>query len=434
MSKIFISYRRADSRKDAGRIRDYLANAFGREEIFMDIDAIPAGADFRGYLQEVIAKTEVVLVIIGPMWLTATDSEGRRRLDNPQDFVRLEIEAALKRDDIVVLPVLVDGASMPPPDHLPSNLREIAFRNATVVRDDPDFIRDVERLVDYLREHTAISHTGKTVAGQINTQRLLQGCRDSLLTVRGILGPIGIVAIVIVLIYIASSSLGGSSSLSVLGLIVLSLVSGTIGAASVFIYFNRDGLLQYATYSTSKASRIKSEKKPNNTQPKNEVGAERVPRVFISYKRIPNAMHANYIELGLEIKGIDVFMDVSQQDGAIRFPDRLLDEIERSDIVICMLSDQTYNSDWVLKEIQHAHKHTKPMIPIFSESFKDWLRDKDSRTAIMSQLEEKGFLESVEYLEQHQAVHFYDHDNQYIRYAIEDLYERIIATSINRKS
>ncbi|MBL8154175.1 MAG: SUMF1/EgtB/PvdO family nonheme iron enzyme [Anaerolineae bacterium] len=147
MSHIFISYRRADSRKDAGRIYDRLVEAFGKPNVFKDVDDIPMGRDFRGVLREAVAQCDVQLVIIGKSWLTITDEKGQRRLDNPGDFVRIEVETALQRDHCLVIPVLVDNASMPGADELPLELRELAFKNATPVRDDPDFHNDVTKII-----------------------------------------------------------------------------------------------------------------------------------------------------------------------------------------------------------------------------------------------------------------------------------------------
>ena len=103
-SKIFINYRREDSIATAGRLRDRLAQTFGQKNLFMDVDSIALGRDFRSVLQEVLASCDLMLVLIGRNWVDVKDEEGRTRLENPGDFVRLEIEAALKRD-IAVTPV-----------------------------------------------------------------------------------------------------------------------------------------------------------------------------------------------------------------------------------------------------------------------------------------------------------------------------------------
>jgi hypothetical protein len=144
--QVFISYRRSDSIDIAGRIFDHLAGELGSENVFFDIDRIPFGVDFRQHIERVVSSCDVVLVVIGQGWADASDDHGRRRLDEPDDLVRLEVEAALQRD-IPVVPVLVDGAAVPAPDKLPVSLAELTYRNATQVRHDPDFHADVDRLV-----------------------------------------------------------------------------------------------------------------------------------------------------------------------------------------------------------------------------------------------------------------------------------------------
>src|SRR5215469_4681140 len=123
--KIFINYRRDDSPGTAGRLHDRLAQTFGRNNLFMDVDHIPAGVDFVEYLHSQVAACRVFLAVIGRNWLDAKDDDGRRRLDNPDDFVAIEIAAALSRD-IRVIPVLVDGALMPKARDLPEPLKPLA--------------------------------------------------------------------------------------------------------------------------------------------------------------------------------------------------------------------------------------------------------------------------------------------------------------------
>lgn len=143
---IFISYRRADSAAAAGRLYDRLILAFGENCVFKDVDAIPAGANYRYTLESAVTSCDVMLVVIGKEWLAA-DSAGKRRLDEPNDFVRIEVESGLNRDDVLVIPVLVNDAVMPGPDDLPESLRELHYRSAAVVRNDPDFNRDMARLI-----------------------------------------------------------------------------------------------------------------------------------------------------------------------------------------------------------------------------------------------------------------------------------------------
>ncbi len=130
MRGIFISYRREDAEGQAGRLFDDLSAHFGRDAVFMDVAGIRKGVDFRRIIDEHVASCGVLLVIIGKRWLSATDSKGRRRLDDPNDFVRLETAAALSRD-IPVVPVLVQDAVMPTEQDLPDPLKELAFRNGT---------------------------------------------------------------------------------------------------------------------------------------------------------------------------------------------------------------------------------------------------------------------------------------------------------------
>ncbi len=132
MSGVFVSYRRSDSRHATGRLYDRLKSNFDDRDIFMDIDGIEPGMDFVEVLNDRVARCDIVLAIIGPNWLTAADDQGRR-LDHPDDFVRIELEAALSRN-IRVIPVLVDGAQMPRADDLPENLRTLARRQSVPVR------------------------------------------------------------------------------------------------------------------------------------------------------------------------------------------------------------------------------------------------------------------------------------------------------------
>src|ERR1700733_11425134 len=105
---IFISYRRSDSLVVSGRIYDFLVEEFGKENVFKDVYSIPLGSDFRAVLNEWVGGCSVFLAIIGDAWLSAIGPSGSRRLDDPNDFVRIEIESALARgDDITVIPVLV---------------------------------------------------------------------------------------------------------------------------------------------------------------------------------------------------------------------------------------------------------------------------------------------------------------------------------------
>jgi uncharacterized membrane protein YeaQ/YmgE (transglycosylase-associated protein family) len=149
---IFLSYRRTDSAHVAGRIYDRLVGIFGRVSVFKDVDSIPLGLDFKEYLDEKVGECDVLLATIGDGWLDAVDSNGKRRLEDPDDFVRIEIESALMRD-IPVIPLLVGGAPMPSQKELPDSLRKLVYRNGIRIRPDPDFHRDMDRLISALKRY-----------------------------------------------------------------------------------------------------------------------------------------------------------------------------------------------------------------------------------------------------------------------------------------
>lgn len=148
MSGIFISYRRDDSAAYAGRLYDRLANHFGHNRIFMDIEHIEPGEDFTEVIQKQLAAVDVAIVLIGKQWLDIKDSTGQRRLDDPDDFVRLEIAAILERK-IRAIPVLVGGAVMPKKTQLPDPLAPLIHRLALEVS-DLRFRSDVETLIGTL--------------------------------------------------------------------------------------------------------------------------------------------------------------------------------------------------------------------------------------------------------------------------------------------
>lgn len=155
MPVIFISYRRSDSQDVTGRIYDRLVSRFDRKQVFKDVDNTPLGVSFPLHIQQMLGKSGIVLVIIGPTWLNAADEQGRRRLNDPNDFVRVEVETAL-RANIPVVPVLVSNASMPLAGELPSSIRKLMSRNGIKVRPDPDFNNDMNRLftgIEHLIEH-----------------------------------------------------------------------------------------------------------------------------------------------------------------------------------------------------------------------------------------------------------------------------------------
>jgi tetratricopeptide (TPR) repeat protein len=130
--RIFISYRRQDAAWPAGRLYDVLVEHFPAEQVFKDVDNIDPGDDFVERITGAVASCDVLLALIGPDWLTITDENGQRRLDKPDDYVRIEIETALKRK-IRVIPILVDPARMPHANQLPPTLAPLARRNAVEI-------------------------------------------------------------------------------------------------------------------------------------------------------------------------------------------------------------------------------------------------------------------------------------------------------------
>ena len=150
MGGIFISYRREDVPDATGRIYDRLVAEFGKGNVFKDVDSIGLSEDFRQALDREVSRCSVFLAVIGPAWLAIAGPDGKRRLEDKRDFVRIEVESALRRG-VPIVPVLVGGAAMPSAEALPHTLQDLAFRNGTVVRPDPDFHNDMDRLIRALR-------------------------------------------------------------------------------------------------------------------------------------------------------------------------------------------------------------------------------------------------------------------------------------------
>ena len=151
MIKVFISYRRADSATISGRIYDRLVDHLSRKRVFKDVDDIPPGVDFRTFIQQQIHQATVLVAIIGPHWADGRQPTETRRIDQNDDLVRIEIESAFSLG-LTVIPVLVEGAQMPGAHELPTSLQRLATIHALVVREDPDFARDMERLIKALHQ------------------------------------------------------------------------------------------------------------------------------------------------------------------------------------------------------------------------------------------------------------------------------------------
>ncbi|MEJ6005672.1 toll/interleukin-1 receptor domain-containing protein [Paucibacter sp. AS339] len=145
---IFISYRRDDSRHVAGRLAEDLAQSFGADSIFRDIEGISLGLDFTQSLDSALASCSVMLVLIGPNWLTIQNAKGQRRLDQPDDWIRQEIATALRRD-VRVVPVLIEGTSLPEASDLPEDLRPLVRRQCMDLA-DARWRGDLQRLVETL--------------------------------------------------------------------------------------------------------------------------------------------------------------------------------------------------------------------------------------------------------------------------------------------
>lgn len=147
--QVFISYRRDDSGDVTGRIHEYLAKAFGEDALFFDvINSIPLGREFGEYISDAVSKVKVMLVVIGKQWANITDSDGKLRLENPDDWVRLEVEAGLARGkSFPVIPIFVQNSSLKE-DQLPTSLKPLIKRNGIQVRREPDFKNDLEMLVE----------------------------------------------------------------------------------------------------------------------------------------------------------------------------------------------------------------------------------------------------------------------------------------------
>ena len=147
---IFCNYRRNDDPGSAGRLFDWLRRVFAWWQLFFDVDSIAPGLDFVQVLQEQVSQCDVMLVIIGKDWINARDEAGARRLDNPGDFVRIEIESALAQNKRVI-PVLVGEGRMPRSDELPDAIKPLARRNAVRLTHER-FCADVQGLIKALRQ------------------------------------------------------------------------------------------------------------------------------------------------------------------------------------------------------------------------------------------------------------------------------------------
>ena len=157
---IFISYRRDDTEGEAGRLFDDLVGSFREDAVFMDVAGINPGMDFRKAIDDNVASCGVLLAMIGPTWCSSKNEAGARRLDDPNDFVRLEIASALARN-IAVIPVLVHDAKMPRPEELPDNLKDLDFRNSVEIT-HARWNSDVQLLTQALTRYVAPTASSDT--------------------------------------------------------------------------------------------------------------------------------------------------------------------------------------------------------------------------------------------------------------------------------
>lgn len=149
--KIFISYRREDSRYVTGRIYDNLLRELSTASIYKDVDSIPLGEDFREHIRKSVEQCDILLAVIGDHW--AVTKNGVNRLQDKKDWVRIEIESALQRD-IPVIPLLIDEVDIPDESLLPEPLKSLQYRNGMPIRPDPDFHNDIRRLIKDIKRKT----------------------------------------------------------------------------------------------------------------------------------------------------------------------------------------------------------------------------------------------------------------------------------------
>ncbi len=152
--KIFISYRRADASADARSVYQFLEKKFGEDKLFIDVDTIEKGRDFRNVIESNLEQCKAFIAIIGRDWLDCRAADGSRRIDDKNDFVRLEIAKALEKPDLVVIPVLLDGVQLPAKDDLPKDLQGLSYRQAALVRHET-FAQDMHGLVGEIEKVVA---------------------------------------------------------------------------------------------------------------------------------------------------------------------------------------------------------------------------------------------------------------------------------------
>ena len=197
--RIFICYRRDDGSHGAHRLYDALAGHFGEAEVFIDLD-VPPGADIEQYLKAKLSSCAVVLVAIGPGWLTASGEPGSRRLDDEEDWVRLELEIALAAD-IAIVPLLLQESRMPSASDLPPSLRRLVGYNAQILSDGVHWRQDVRALISTLedileRQQASVSRAAVPPRRAIVVSRAPSGwvARHRAALLLGVAGVVAVVA------------------------------------------------------------------------------------------------------------------------------------------------------------------------------------------------------------------------------------------------
>ncbi len=188
MGGVFISYRREDSQGEALHLFDDLKEHFGSDRVFMDVTGIDPGKDFRKVIEKAVTTCDVLLLMIGRKWIDVVDREGKPRLDDPSDFVRIETAAALHRD-IPVIPILVQGAGMPRSEQLPSEIEALAWRNAFDLRHNRWSI-DVAELVTALRK--IVPGSSALSSEENKSRRWRQTVPGILMAIAGITAIVGL--------------------------------------------------------------------------------------------------------------------------------------------------------------------------------------------------------------------------------------------------
>lgn len=191
MRRIFVSYRRSDTQFVADALYAELVSVYGDEGVFMDIDDIPLGVDFREYLNEQLAEVEVMLLLIGPNWLNSVDNHGNRRLEKPDDFVRVEVEAALA-SKVRVIPLYIGGVQGIDEKKLPPSLQKLPYLNAQHIRRGNDFSNDVTHLINNLKEIL------NEIDGKLGSNTLAEKNKKNKSPVWGWIASIAVIAVIII--------------------------------------------------------------------------------------------------------------------------------------------------------------------------------------------------------------------------------------------